>query len=243
MKKHPQTPRGDPDCRGRLKAFALVTVLLAAVSVCVWLSIKPHIQEKRREEYTGALLDSIEHGGGILPVDSAITIAELDYYDEPYDSDGMITPTPLMETPASVSQPEEPEVITGIGVLTIEKINLKLPVSAGVSEAQLKISVGWVPQTAPIGETGNAVIAGHRSYRRGVMFNRLGEITIGDTITYQPKDGEEKTFVVYDILEIEPGDQSAFYQPADEKIITLFTCTPIRIATHRLLIRARLQTD
>ena len=43
---------------------------------------------------------------------------------------------------------------------------------------------------------------------------------------------------VFEITEIEPADQIAFIQPTDESIITLYTCTPIREATHRLLVRA-----
>lgn len=122
--------------------------------------------------------------------------------------------------------------------MTIEKIDVQLPISECISEAQLKVSPGHVPQTPPIGDTGNAVVAGHRSYEYGQHFNRLGELETGDLIQYQSKDGEQMTFAVFDILEITPGDQTAFEQPEDAQILTLYTCTPIRAATHRLLIRA-----
>jgi sortase A len=98
--------------------------------------------------------------------------------------------------------------------------------------------VGHVPQTAAVGDTGNAVIAGHRSYTHGEHFNRLGEAEIGDIIQYAGISGERMVFVVDEILEIIPGDQAAFDQPEDKSQITLYTCTPIRTATHRLLVRA-----
>jgi len=131
-------------------------------------------------------------------------------------------------------------VISGIGVLSIEKIGAKLPVTDGVTTAQLKVAVGHVRGTPEIGGEGNSVIAGHRSYTYGQFFNRLGEIETGDVIRYQPKDGEVMEFSVYEILEVEPGDPAALFQPEGINTITLLTCTPIRTATHRLLVRAEL---
>jgi len=141
----------------------------------------------------------------------------------------------LISAPVNVPLPQTGE---GIGILEIDKISLKLPVVEGVTEDCLKTAVGRVPETAFIGETGNAVIAGHRSYTYGEYFNRLGEMETGDIIIYTPKDGESMTFEVFEVTEITPGDQIAFIQPEDESIITLYTCTPVRTATHRLLVRA-----
>ena len=240
---------GKAPVQSKRKAFVLVMVVVVAVSLCVWLFVMPRIEEKRLEDRTVALLDSIEQGIGEIPMDSTITARTVDYYDTPDDGGDVITlfwenPDASTDseaaTPAVSDQPESTEVITGIGVLTIEKIDLKMPVSDGISEAQLKVSAGWVPQTAPVGETGNAVIAGHRNYAYGSHFNRLGEMEIGDTIAYTSKDGESMVFVVSEILEVLPGDQTAFVQPEDQQMLTLYTCTPIRTASHRLLVRALL---
>jgi len=142
-------------------------------------------------------------------------------------------------TPNPIPESEFPSEITGLGILTIDRINLRLPVAEGVAEDTLKIAVGRVPQTAQIGDIGNAVIAGHRNYTFGQMFNRLGELEIGDVIEYQAKNGEVMQFVVFEVAVIVPDDQIAFVQPTKESIITLYTCTPIRTATHRLLVRAQ----
>lgn len=126
-----------------------------------------------------------------------------------------------------------------IGILRISKINMKLPIVAGVSEEQLKTTAGWVTQTAPIGEIGNAVIAGHRSYTYGRHFNRLGELDIGDFIEYDTINGIPMTFKVTTILTVEPDDPVIFEQTPDGTAqLTLCTCTPISTGTHRLIIRA-----
>ena len=131
-----------------------------------------------------------------------------------------------------------PNAIVGIGILTIDSINLRLPIADDIEYATLRIAPGRVPQTVQIGDIGNAVIAGHRNYAFGSMFNRLGEIEIGDIMQYQAQNGELMEFEVFEIAVIEPENQIAFLQPTSESIITLYTCTPIRTATHRLIIRA-----
>jgi len=132
-----------------------------------------------------------------------------------------------------------PNGIVPLGILTIEGIDLRLPIMEGVDEPELRIAPGHVTQTPMIGEIGNAVIAGHRNFTFGSMFNRLGEVESGDIIQFQAMNGAFTAFEVFEVIVTVPGDQIAFIQPQDEAIITLYTCTPIREATHRLLIRAR----
>lgn len=148
---------------------------------------------------------------------------------------------PKSETAEIAAEPV-PEAGSEIGILTIPKIGARLPVTAGVTEEQLKISEGWVMQTAPIGSAGNAVVAGHRSYTWGRHFNRLDELEAGDEIIYTKKGGEMMRFVVYETLTVEPDDPAVFAAPpAGRAQLTLYTCTPIRIATHRLVVRALLE--
>lgn len=132
-----------------------------------------------------------------------------------------------------------PQAGAEIGILSIPKIDARLPVTAGVSEEQLKISEGWVMQTEVIGSGGNAVIAGHRSYTYGKHFNRLGELEAGDEIFYTAADGTEMCFIVSEILTVPPDDPAVFEAPPEgTSQLTLYTCTPVKVATHRLLIRA-----
>ena len=228
----------------KMRTAALVIVLFLAAGLAVWLFLSPAVERGEAQKQQDALLASIEQGDGVIVVDSgaAVDMAPVDYYDAPDGGEDVIrlfwTPPEGAETPTPAPQAADTGAITGIGVLTIDAIDLEMPVVNGVSEAQLKIAAGWVPQTAPIGETGNAVIAGHRNYTHGSHFNRLGELAVGDVIRYRSVGGEEMSFTVHEVLEVLPGDQSAFEQPDDMQMLTLYTCTPIRTATHRLLVRA-----
>ena len=257
----PKTHKSKKTGHRRLVSALLAVVMVAGLVTSAWLAVSPTVKKQEALDYQAELLTSIEQGSGDITVADSFTV-EVDFYDieptaaVPASVDDDPVPVPkitegtvdaAVET-ISASAPEQtaavsetsaqPEAISGIGILTIEKIDLKLPVTGGVSEAQLKVALGHVPETAAIGETGNAVIAGHRSYTYGHYFNRLGEMAIGDIIGYQAKNGDVMRFEVFEITEIEPGDQSAFIQPEDKSIITLYTCTPIRVATHRLLVKA-----
>lgn len=233
---------------------AWLTVLAVIIAVTTVLGIRfaisPVLERIRLLDFQAELLRLIEEGDGVLTVDAG----QLAVPDEEYDifilDTGAATNTdsdvPIHYTGTSEYTPPEtlpdsdlPE-IEGIGILTIEKIGARLPVTFGASSEQLRLAVGHVPQTPQIGSAGNAVIAGHRSYTYGLFFNRLDELAIGDVIRYRPIGGEAMSFEVFETLIVLPGDASAFYQPEDEHVITLLTCTPIRTATHRLLVRARL---
>lgn len=119
-----------------------------------------------------------------------------------------------------------------------DAIDLSLPVMDGIDEDDLHIVPGRVPRTANIGEVGNAVIAGHREFEFGSQFNRLGELESGDIISFTDLAGHLMQFEVFETIVVYPGDQIAFVQPDSRAVITLYTCTPIETATHRLLVRA-----
>ncbi|MBR6308216.1 MAG: class D sortase [Lachnospiraceae bacterium] len=126
-------------------------------------------------------------------------------------------------------------------MLRIPSIDSENPVREGVSAGVLADSLGHEPGTAYIGECGNCVIAGHRNYSFGSFFNRLNEVEIGDTI-YVDTATDSFAYIVKEIKVVEPEDLSVLEQTETETL-TLYTCTPLYIATHRLVIVAQLKTD
>ena len=66
-----------------------------------------------------------------------------------------------------------------LGIMEIDKIDLKLPVLNGTSEAILRIGAGFLEGTTAIGEPGNTVLTAHRSHTYGRFFNRLDELEVG----------------------------------------------------------------
>jgi len=241
------------------KGFILTAVVLVTAVLGIWLLLSPSIErdyvyaaqkslieDLMRDIYVVDDVTGLSYADDLAVVYVEYAEAETTTQTENgfYYSEDYVTDYPsLYEYETAIYEPIPhnafPNAINGIGILTIDTINLRLPIAEGVDEATLRIAPGRVPQTAQIGDIGNAVIAGHRNYTFGSMFNRLGELEIGDMVQYQARNGEIMVFEVFEIAIIEPHDQIAFLQPVNDSVITLYTCTPIRTATHRLIIRAQ----
>ncbi|MDP4145289.1 MAG: class D sortase [Bacillota bacterium] len=135
-----------------------------------------------------------------------------------------------------------PDLYMGtLGIITIPKIDLEVAIGEGVDMATLKNAVGHFPDTAMPGEKGNFCLAGHRSYTYNQFFNRLDEVKIGDEIYITTLKGNFK-YKVYKIQEVDPSHVEVLQPDKDhDYTMTLVTCTPVRIATHRLIVKAELE--
>lgn len=143
---------------------------------------------------------------------------------------------------ASAAAPKPtPTPKPAIAILTIEKINLKLPVLEGATEENMKLAAGHMVETAPLGEKGNAAIAAHRALTKGRLFNRLDELGEGDRIVVDQK-GERTVYTVFKTFLVEPTDVSVLRGNKTDKVLTLITCDPVVNATHRLIVQAKAET-
>lgn len=127
----------------------------------------------------------------------------------------------------------------GIGILIIPKIDLKVVIGEGADLETLKYAVGHFKGTALPGQIGNFCVAGHRSYVFGEYFNRLNELKAGDEVIIKTVRGEFK-YKVYNTEVVLPSQVEVLNQ-SKEATMTLITCTPIHVGTHRLIVKARLE--
>lgn len=134
-----------------------------------------------------------------------------------------------------VTKPETKKDV--LGILKIKKINLTLPILDGTTLLNMKSGAAKIKGTTSIGQIGNTGIAAHRSYTYGRNFNRLDELEAGDEIQIVTANATYN-YVVYEKLIVRPDDLSVLNRNNKDKILTLITCHPIRIATHRLIIHA-----
>lgn len=121
-------------------------------------------------------------------------------------------------------------------LLRISKIKLEEAVKEGSTKGVLSSALGHVENTALPGEEGNCCIAGHRNYVFGKYFNRLDEVALGDVIELETKDNLYQ-YEVVSIEVVEPEEVSVLAY-AEGKNLTLITCTPFMIGTHRLIVHA-----
>ena len=131
--------------------------------------------------------------------------------------------------------------IDGImGYIEIPKISVKLPIYHGSTEESLSKGVGHIESTSlPIGgESTHSVLTGHRGLPNAKMFTDLNLLNIGDHfyITYL---NEIIAYEVDKIDVVKPNDLSNLVIENGMDYISLITCTPYGINTHRLVVRGK----
>ena len=125
-----------------------------------------------------------------------------------------------------------------IGYINIPKLDINLPIYHGISENVLQTGVGHLQGTSlPIGGKGtHSVLAGHTGLASNKIFDNIDKLEVGDTFyIYVLKRTLE--YRVDDVKVVEPGDVDAIERNPDKDYITLVTCTPYMVNTHRLLVR------
>lgn len=130
------------------------------------------------------------------------------------------------------------EVQEKIGHVQIPRLNEDLPVYAGTSESVLQKGVGHLEGTSlPVGGLNNhAVLTAHRGLPSAKLFSDLDKMEIGDKF-YIHNIKETLAYEVDDILVVEPNDFEPVLIKEGQDYVTLLTCTPYMINSHRLLVR------
>ncbi len=129
---------------------------------------------------------------------------------------------------------------TGImGYITIPAINSELVIYHSTTDEVLNVAAGHLQGTSlPVGGKGtHSVISAHRGLPSAKLFSELDKLVIGDTFTITILD-EILTYEVKKIYIVEPHEIDKLLTVKDKDYVTLMTCTPYGINTHRLLIRA-----
>lgn len=130
-----------------------------------------------------------------------------------------------------------------MGYITIEKINLKLPIYHTTDEPILQIAVGHLEGSSlPIGGEGtHSVLTGHRGLPSAKLFTDLDKLEKGDLIEIKVLN-KTITYKVRDTSIIEPQQVDSLKIEEGKDLLTLITCTPYGVNSHRLLIHGE-RTD
>ncbi len=131
--------------------------------------------------------------------------------------------------------------LTGAGIMgyiQISSLGINLPIYHGTEEKYLQVAIGHIEgSSVPVGGMStHAAVSGHRGLPRAKLFTDLDKMVEGDTFTITVLN-KTLTYEVDQIRIVNPDDMSdlAIEQGAD--YVTLITCTPYGINTHRLLVR------
>lgn len=122
--------------------------------------------------------------------------------------------------------------------IDIPKISVYLPVRHGTGAETLERTVGHVVGTSlPVGGAGtHAVLSAHSGMASAKLFSDIDQLVKGDTF-YIHVLGQVLAYEVDQIATVLPGDTSLLQIEDGQDLVTLVTCTPFGVNTHRLLVR------
>ncbi len=125
-----------------------------------------------------------------------------------------------------------------IGHISIPNIGVELPIYHGCSDAVLQFAVGHLQGSSfPVGGEGtHAVLSAHRGLPSARLFTDLDKLEKGDIFTITVLD-RLLTYQVDRIAIVEPDQVDSLYITEGQDYLTLVTCTPYGINSHRLLVR------
>ena len=212
--------------------------LLAAACgvVALGLLLYPLVGELLSEKYHSDVETS--YTAAIEDTDDAELTAQREAAEQ-YNA--MLSGATITEGGASAPPLPYAEQLTVGGVMAyvdIPKINVYLPAQHGTGAETLEKFVGHVVGTSlPVGgESTHAVLSAHSGMASSKLFSDIDQLEKGD-VFYIHVLGEVLAYEVDSINTVLPTDTSLLQIEAGKDLVTLVTCTPFGINTHRLLVR------
>lgn len=212
--------------------------LLAAAcgAVALGLLLYPLVGELLSEKYHSDV--ETTYTEAIADTDDAELTAQREAAEQ-YNA--MLSGATITEGGASAPPLPYAEQLTVGGVICyidIPKINVYLPVQHGTGAETLEKSVGHVVGTSlPVGGSStHAVLSAHSGMASSKLFSDIDQLAVGD-VFYIHVLGEVLAYKVDAIHTVLPTDTSRLQIEDGKDYVTLVTCTPFGVNTHRLLVR------
>ena len=213
----------------------LILIFLVGLSVMLYPTVSDYVNQKNQSRAVASYSEEVEN---LSDVDYQAYFDAADDYNRR-----------LAETPDAFYRPEEVSGYTDtldvsgtgiMGYITISKIGVELPVYHGTSDGVLQVAAGHLEGSSlPVGGAGtHAVISAHRGLPSAKLFTNLDELEVGDTFTITVLD-RVLTYEVDQISIVLPTETDLLQPVEGKDYVTLMTCTPYGINTHRLLVRGR----
>ncbi|WP_373765739.1 class C sortase [Jeotgalibaca porci] len=158
-------------------------------------------------------------------------------YEDPFETNEAATETLKDKVSEKLGDP--------IGYIAIPKISVNVPIYNGTTDYILQKGIGLLEKSSmPVGGAGtHAALTGHRGLPESKLFTDLDEMKIGDIFYIHSLAGT----LAYEVESVEtvlPHETETLKIMDDRDLVTLITCTPYMINTHRILVRgARITLD
>lgn len=244
LQEAPTSPRPKARAKWRLRwgALGLAILILTGMGVTLY----PHVASWISQYYQSQLIEQVTDPKNQQAKDPSVE----DQLRDAHEYNSLLVGGAFLA--ADANKPEADAYQVGefqynemlkasdsgiMGRLRIPSIKVDLPVYHGTSDETLLKGVGHLEGTSlPVGGLNqHSVLTAHRGLPQATLFNDLGDVKLGDTFTVEVL-GEVLTYRVMDSRVVDPTDTDSLRVVAGNDLMTLVTCTPLGINTHRILV-------
>ena len=218
-----------------MKKWLKPTLFLIGFLLCVYPLISNVIEQRRQNDAVATYKKAVE---GTKKDDlTEIWNQAQEYNKLLYQSQGAVVDDVDLLSDEEYNSQLNASDIGVMGSLDIPKINVNLPIYHGTGDEALANGVGHLQGTSlPVGgENSHCVLSGHRGLPSSKLLVRLDEMEEGDYF-YLRVCGETLAYEVTEITVVEPGDVSSLEIQPEQDMVSLVTCTPYGLNTHRLIV-------
>lgn len=225
----------------RLLVRLVPAVLVAAgIGVFVYPVVATQYNNLRQHEFADAYAAHVEDAPSTMLADE---LAAARRYNARISGIPILDPwlTEVSRDPTSADYQAyltELDGLPAMARLRVPSVGIDLPVDHGTSDEVIANGVGHLYGTSlPVGGEGtHAVLTSHTGLSNATLFDHLDEVQIGDVMTLDVY-GETLAYQVDRTKVVLPDEISDLRPVAGDDLLTLVTCTPYGVNSHRLLVR------
>ncbi|WP_347755742.1 class C sortase [Agrococcus sp. ProA11] len=226
--------------RGTVSSFIIAVMIVVGVSILLYPSAAGWFSQLEQSQRVDAYAEVMTDLG---PEGREQELAEAAAYNQTLSGGALIDQygrTPLSDQRAIVAAYEEQLNLGPADVMArirIPSIAVDLPIYHGTDETTLRKGIGHLLGSAmPVGGSGShSVLTGHRGLPESVLFSDLDQVVVGDLFELDVY-GEVLTYEVRDVQVIEPGDTDILTPASGRDLVSLVTCTPLGVNSHRIIV-------
>lgn len=214
-----------------------IIILLLSISVVAYPFVSNYLNSLNSDS---AVMQYLSISGDTQKDFSKVLESAYEYNKE------LAKTTCVVSDPFSVSEKENADYTSQLSVdntdvmatIEIKAINVNLPIYHGTSEDVLTKGIGHLSSSSlPVGGIGtHSVITGHTGYSAMRLFSDLDKLAVGDVFTINVC-GEVLSYKVDNIATVLPHQTDLLQIDPKKDYVTMVTCTPFGVNSHRLLVR------
>ena len=225
------------EIKEKLIIFLFILMIVVGLGIILFPLISNQVNEIHYQEVIGTYDDTVTQKTEIENDQMLIKARE---YNSSLSSTKIVD---VFQNPVQTNSSEYLSILNVddngmMGYISIPKIDVRIPIYHGTSSDILQKGVGHLEGSSlPVGgESTHAILSAHRGLPSSRLFTDLDQLKEGDIFYIYVLD-EVLAYQVDQVLVTEPSETEALKIVDGKDYITLVTCTPYAINTHRLLVR------